>query len=973
MLGQTHVDHQSWSHEQLIPARLRGDVWVANTVGCGGRWVSPATLLFSSKTAMSHRRILSWWVFVVLIGHSACALAEPGGDEKIRDAIERLGSGQQAVRQQAVRELWEAGLAAEPALRRAAESQDAEVRYRARLVLDKFRFGIFADTPPEVVASIRQFQQFPEGELSNRYEILRKLQLQGQLRTVLMLLKADENDDRLRKMYLTSLGLEPSGAIPYLLRQGDFERAEKWLEEIADTDPGANAIAAYWLMRGKLDERIDKLRAELTTDFDTRTSRSQAYLLRAKGDWPAARIAAEQSGDAPIIKAVLVELQDWEEIARRHEQQRPPDNRAANQPGRVQLKRLGNQQAAAVADMQMMTFLGYAAAYQRLAGHAEEAAARIAEATTLAKNNPENQWHGMKTLLINDRPEEAIALVRDDCPAVAFGLLAFQHRYREAFEVAGLTEGREPNREWFLSLKEEMSGRAPKKTSRYDFALEVARLFYALGKRDESQKLFALLAELAQESELEKKGDETFSDGNHSLWLQLASAEFKIGLTQPAFEHAARAAERLGPRPVLDQFFGTRASEANVWWQFFRRQQPEEPAPTTLQRIFHVLLWINSNEDAPPLAERNDGDFRKLVAAALQVTAELDERERLAWRLDLGETCLDRKQYALARECFHAVADGSAEAMLRLADAFYLDQQWDAAASWYRRAWEKDFYKLIALFMAGRSLEKAGHADEGRELVRQANLLAIGSPARHALAKALSEREMNDDAIEQFRIFQRSQPTAMLTAEVHDAARRLAFLLQKNDRLRTSEMWQRVIVGNLEWGWYFNEAESYLRVPSYVHRYRAHGLIEAGKIDEALREAALARVAAPTDVSLAEDVVPALEKAGRKPDADELFDKMFATLDQLSREFPHSGGHHNDLSWLAARCHRRLDDALTHAQRAVELAPHNAGYLDTLAEAHFHLGHREKAIELEEKCVAMNPRMKTFQEQLARFRNEPLP
>ena len=85
----------------------------------------------SPMTAMSRLRFVSLLVFAVLIARAVSGDAESTTDENILRAIERLGSSQQAVRQQAARELWEAGLAAEPALVRAAESKDAEVRYRA--------------------------------------------------------------------------------------------------------------------------------------------------------------------------------------------------------------------------------------------------------------------------------------------------------------------------------------------------------------------------------------------------------------------------------------------------------------------------------------------------------------------------------------------------------------------------------------------------------------------------------------------------------------------------------------------------------------------------------------------------------------------------------------------------------------------------------------------------------------------------
>ena len=71
--------------------------------------------------------------------------------------------------------------------------------------------------------------------------------------------------------------------------------------------------------------------------------------------------------------------------------------------------------------------------------------------------------------------------------------------------------------------------------------------------------------------------------------------------------------------------------------------------------------------------------------------------------------------------------------------------------------------------------------------------------------------------------------------------------------------------------------------------------------------------------------------------------------------------------------HRRLDDALQHALRAVELDPDHAAYLDTLAEAHFHLGDRDAAVRHSRRAAERRPQDTTLQEQLRRFEQAPLP
>ncbi|MCS7049883.1 MAG: hypothetical protein NZ483_11405 [Verrucomicrobiae bacterium] len=84
---------------------------------------------------------------------------------------------------------------------------------------------------------------------------------------------------------------------------------------------------------------------------------------------------------------------------------------------------------------------------------------------------------------------------------------------------------------------------------------------------------------------------------------------------------------------------------------------------------------------------------------------------------------------------------------------------------------------------------------------------------------------------------------------------------------------------------------------------------------------------------------------------------------------PDSAELHNNLAWLLAVSRVRLDEALHHAQRAVELEPRQPAYLDTLAEVHFQRGDRQKALELIARCIELDPESTYFRDQEQRFRD----
>ena len=101
--------------------------------------------------------------------------------------------------------------------------------------------------------------------------------------------------------------------------------------------------------------------------------------------------------------------------------------------------------------------------------------------------------------------------------------------------------------------------------------------------------------------------------------------------------------------------------------------------------------------------------------------------------------------------------------------------------------------------------------------------------------------------------------------------------------------------------------------------------------------------------------------------------KLFKTTYQVSKatviRFPNHGQHNNNHAWLLSRCSKNLDEALEHANRAVQLEPDNGAFLDTLAEVHFQRGDRSKAIEFSEKAVNLLDGDAQVLRQLERFKN----
>jgi tetratricopeptide (TPR) repeat protein len=283
---------------------------------------------------------------------------------------------------------------------------------------------------------------------------------------------------------------------------------------------------------------------------------------------------------------------------------------------------------------------------------------------------------------------------------------------------------------------------------------------------------------------------------------------------------------------------------------------------------------------------------------------------------------------------------------------------------------QQDHQQLGALYLAGDALIRGGQEDRGKELQQQADRLAVQSSMRHSLALDLYSRGLRAEAMERWKLLLRLAPFE--NWYVNDAARRIADYTMNRDPGRTADLWQRYVFGDFRVAFRFSEDKSYLRLPFLIHKMRARAAIEAKDWEAVAEHTHSAAQAMPGETTLAEELVPLLDVLERTDEADRLADEIVEHFRAGTEQHPDSAFFHNNLAWAAARCHRQLDLAMQHANKAVELEPKNGSYVDTLAEVHFHLGDREKAIEVSERAVQLRPTA-SLREQLERFRNDPLP
>jgi tetratricopeptide (TPR) repeat protein len=135
---------------------------------------------------------------------------------------------------------------------------------------------------------------------------------------------------------------------------------------------------------------------------------------------------------------------------------------------------------------------------------------------------------------------------------------------------------------------------------------------------------------------------------------------------------------------------------------------------------------------------------------------------------------------------------------------------------------------------------------------------------------------------------------------------------------------------------------------------------DSDQVAQALPAIRLYQAVVPEDISVPLQAVRRLDQLEKKKEADEVFETAFAFHQKRCAQSAQDPNPANDLAWLCAVCHRRLDEALRLSEKAVALEPKNPAYLDTLAEVHFQKRNRERALELMKQCIELAPQHRVF-------------
>ena len=891
---------------------------------------------------MVGRWTLAGAVAVGLAAGRMAASEEPVSPQDIAAAVARLRDDRLAVRDEAADFLWRAGSVARVPLEGATKGDDARAAARAELILERLRYGFTADTPPDAVELIVRFR---DGDLAMKSDVLKQLCDRGLLDNAVALAKlepaavhAGAARDFLRTI---------SGRAVDALVEGRPDMAERLLACAASLDAyGAQHrdYAAVLLFRGRLAEAIEALKSSGASRPGADDAALLARLLVVAGSVAEARPLVEAGTDKHLKIGFYQRCADWTALAL--------EDLASGDQG---LERLG-----------------FSAVINRLARRDAECDEAVAKLQALAAEQPDKAWMCTEALLIAGRWQAAVELFSDGDRHSAFDVLCARMKPAEAFALIGIEDPCTGSAGWFRARAAALAATPRDLDAHFFLGLSVARALCHLGETEEADRL------------LEAAGGIATAEAGTRLRALFETAH-ELGLRGRADRLAVDLlATEQGASSVIRARFPKTAALVQLWWTCFRRWHPGDDGPATLQRVKEFLTAGNHPADSPP-------SLTSICERAEREGANLQSFQRLAWLRGLAETCVMKGDAPLGitylekeaeearaldagreRDSNGHLGHAAHQALIRIGDVHAGARRWPEAAAAYRRAAAIDGRRPLPLYLEGHALAQAGEVDRGRALMQLASMLPLGDTAgRQELAEGLEARGLEQAAdtewetilrLGDFGSWEGSSAWAVKTAAKNRGNR-----LVGTDPLHAAALFQHMLMYLLKTNSSFLNPSDYVDVVHAIHRVRARGLVARGEVAAAWWDIEQAQAAQPGDADFVADMATHLAAAGRAADAERVFADCFAAYERICSGFPRSAQHHNGLAWLAARCGRRLDDARRHAETAVQLDPGRAAYLDTLAEVHFRLGDRERAIALEKQAVDREPKNPEFRERLKRF------
>jgi hypothetical protein len=832
---------------------------------------------------------------------------------QVKKWIDELGDADFTTRENAHKNLWKAGSDAEEQLKVALKGDDAEIRKRSLELLEKFKWGIYHDSP---IAIIDLIQAYQSGTLQDKEKSIAKLIEMGGLgvKSVIKIINAEEQEE-VRNSVLSYASKSVSKVIPYLIEKNEFKFLDQILQMMLENRAEGvfSNYAVYAILSASTDKIINQLSKNKPPKISDEINKEiLAYLYRSKGEHNDALKFAKESKNPELYTQLALEASKWKVVL---DTDHFPDDL-------------------------LLGKLGYKLAMYRLANEktefdgAKKTLMEIAEELTGKDKNgvesTEQLFQAAKIALLNYMVPEGIdSLLKNKKRMMVAEIYASRFEFDK---IKSLIE----------EAKTENAKDVP--------ALEIhwAKILYGLGEKEQALKILdQYSSRIADKSE----GD----------WpLKLVHAWILIKKRDRALDDAASYLQKIEHREasgrMLNKMFGDDSEFYDPLFRFFFKKKNTETA-------LAVIKQINDLHDK----KLDSKAVLKLVDDLLEYASTVTAEESVSLKNAAGAIL---KKYGLD-EKLKELADkfGSETILISLADLYAEKKEWAKARDSFKVAWDKDKSKSIIAFMIAKMEENIGDKAQASKWKDLSTWAPLGNEqVRLDFAYALGKRNYVDDALIQFDLVSKTGEPGSYS--VGASSRALASrLIEKKSFEKAADGYELAMLRCMTPFVSFTQSQAYVNVPSLIARLRCRAAIDTGDFDKVDSFASKAFDLQPGEVELPILVYQPLIAKGKKELADKIFASAKKSIQKVGDDYPNCAWAHNSAAWLSACCKSDLIWGLNQAEMAIKLDGKSAAHLDTLAEVLFQLKRQKEAVEAQTKAVALEPTKIYYKKQLKRIQN----
>lgn len=892
------------------------------------------------------------WLVISSLPYSREASAEavkPPQDVPARDVepaslvgqlVLQLGDESFELREYAMAELWKLGRVALPTLRLAEAGDDIEASERASELIHYISIGLLYDCPEEAKGLVMKFFQHT---YDGKVIILHKLMKLDLWKQVLNLGFFD-SDPNIKRFTVSLTWPRLQSTLTRAIADNAHEQVGEIISMLGDSDLHMRVKAHYYIHGNQLDKELSKAEGLLGKE----AARWRMWLYRCSGNLEASIREAEnasQNGVADLLRVLDGNALPWLERS-------ASEGDAIYRWGcKLQQLRLDGKDAEAQEESEKWEAI-------------EAADVKLPVVS--------------RYLAVNGFRERSLNVLKTSDANAAFDFYDLAEMPKQSLKLLGIVDNAKPPYvDWVGERIEQIKkGDADVRKKLSKEVMMLSHFLYSRGEGAHGSDVITPMMTLfsSENKDWDEHIEAMLLGGMESMAIDFMKQRLAQGDVDQ--DELAKMAGKIlkEMQPLMRDFF----------WDYLSKRKGD----TNGALLDQVGLLAGLLPDPEDIAAKIHDEL------LLEIGEEgaLADRNRIMLIDALFHLCIMRNDLGAASKMIDGYADVSNTLRSAQVDIRYNLLRWEQVepALAARAKNQPDDHKNLIKWHI--TLQKLGRNSKSQEVFDRAMRLCLGNPGNLSdygeyLYAAGYERKATELWI------RAAMMSDLVSADLDDFVWLVTLLASNGQHFYASGDWQKAWSISEVFARFIMRSSSVSTRVALKARYQAefcHGMmmLNQGSTKEGMRRLEAARKMIPADGALADDFFPALRNKIPAKIYNRWFDESYAHILEVCKDYPQSHNAHNTAAWLASRAVRHLDEAHTHAQKAVALRPNQGAYLDTMAEVWFAKGKREKALAWSEKAMAASisnaagsPRglrlvyanYQQLNKQYQHFKNDPLP